>query len=239
MSSANIILNSGIAIIFMLFGSIALIVFSGKISAAASVMVLETESGTVSILPMLFTGLLMLLAGINTYTAASISLEGKELWVIRSLPVSAKDVLFAKIRWQLLITAPPLVLLSVIAGIVLKLSPFVWLTGTLAALAFVAFIAALGLRLNLKNPIFDWTNEAVPTKTGKPVMLITLPVMIGVPILMAMNAGISVVFALIGLGNLGMILQNILIAVVFGFFAWHETRWVGLQGAIIFDSYSA
>ena len=111
------------------------------------------------------------LAMMNSISAPSISLEGKRLWIVKSLPVTARDILMAKAGMHIAISGIP----AVLAGIAcIAVIPMNWLqiTLTLVLPAVVTLmVALLGLALNLTFPRFDWINPIQPVKQGLSAML--------------------------------------------------------------------
>ncbi|MDF2536995.1 MAG: putative rane protein [Herbinix sp.] len=103
-------------------------------------------------------------------TAASISLEGKSLWIIKSLPVTAKSIFFAKIAVNLTVTAPALADV-ILMGFVLELGVFLTLLTVLITILVSIFISLFGLVINLKFPNFTWMTETVVIKQSAAAMI--------------------------------------------------------------------
>ena len=112
-----------------------------------------------------------MLASMNDITAPSVSLEGKSTWIVQSLPVSAWQVLKAKLTLHVILTAIPVFLCSLCGVIVLR--PTVWtaLLIFLLPLLYVVFSACFGLFLNLQRPNLKWTSEIIPIKQSMSVMV--------------------------------------------------------------------
>lgn len=110
-----------------------------------------------------------LLTSMNTLSAASVSLEGKQLWLAQSLPVQPWQVLRAKLKLHLLLTQPPAVICAVCISVALGLDVLPFALTVAASLLFVLLSAAFGLWLNLKMPNLTWTNETVPVKQSASV----------------------------------------------------------------------
>ena len=108
----------------------------------------------------------------NDMTAPSISLEGKSIGIIQSLPVSAWQILMAKLHLQLILTIIPAMILTVCAEFVIKASGIYILLIPAVVLLFILFMALLGLCVNLKMPNLNWTSEVVPIKQSMGVMLV-------------------------------------------------------------------
>ena len=97
-------------------------------------------------------------------TAPSVSLEGKNLWVLRTMPISGKTVLLGKLlmvcRLQMPLVAVSVLALCLIAGCGIGLTV---LTVCVCVL-FCWFVGTLGLVMNLLAPRFDWQSENQPCK---------------------------------------------------------------------------
>lgn len=117
-------------------------------------------------------------------TTCSISIEGKQWWLVKSLPISTKTVLDSKLLVNLTI-ALPCYLISVISLLIaLKPSAFemVWLV--VLPLIYLLFSSVAGLTVNMKNPMFNWESETVAVKQSKAVLLSMLVdlVAVGAPV---------------------------------------------------------
>lgn len=105
-SSANYMLNCGFGTIFLVLAS-GFLLWQGRELLELVSQSFPERSGA---MPVLLAFVLCLLSAMNDTTAPSVSLEGKQLWLAQSLPVSPWQVLRAKLRLQLLITIPPMLL---------------------------------------------------------------------------------------------------------------------------------
>ncbi len=97
-------------------------------------------------------------------TSVSISLEGKNLWLIQSLPVSGGDVLMSKLLVNLTLTVPTSLIIGIGGGLALSLSLVNILLLTLFQLSYSLMSASVGLMINLKNHNFEWSTDAVVVK---------------------------------------------------------------------------
>ena len=95
-----------------------------------------------------------------TTTAVSISMEGKNWWIVKTLPLSAKAVMDAKILMNLLLMLPFYLVSEVL--LILALRPgildILWLF--LIPAVIILFSCVYGLAVNLHFPVMDWENEA-------------------------------------------------------------------------------
>ena len=109
----------------------------------------------------------ILLAGIfavMTTTCTSISMEGKEWWIVKSLPIRTKDLLDSKLLFGLSLYLPFWLVSEILLIIALRPSfmELVWLV--LLSLILILFSQVVGLTANLKMPVFDWENEVSVVK---------------------------------------------------------------------------
>ena len=105
-ASPGYMLNCGLGTFLMLLCAIAVLWKGGELFAVLDAMFAET-AGSV---PLLLCVVLCGLASMNFMTAPSVSLEGKSLWLLQSLPVEPWRIFRAKIRMQLLLTGLPMLL---------------------------------------------------------------------------------------------------------------------------------
>ena len=104
-------------------------------------------------------------------TAPSISLEGKTLWLPKSLPVSSWEILRSKLRLHMLVALPPLVLASAAAALTLGFTGQLKVLVLILPTLFGVFSGLLGLYENLKHPNFNWINETQAVKSGASVVI--------------------------------------------------------------------
>ena len=113
-----------------------------------------------AVLPFLF-GMCICMMSI---TASALSMEGKNWWIVKSLPVDGRSILGAKILFDLCIWAPfyavtEIVLLftfrTTVAGRILLL---------LLPAAYIVFAAVWGMFCNVHFPKFHWENATEAVK---------------------------------------------------------------------------
>ena len=97
--------------------------------------------------------------GVMTTTCTSISMEGKEWWIVKSLPIRTKDLLDSKLLFGLSLFLPFWFVAEILLIIAIRPSftDLVWLV--LLPLVLIVFSQVFGLTANLKMPVFDWENE--------------------------------------------------------------------------------
>ena len=170
LSSANYMLNTSIGSIFMLLVSVALLIYAPTIRE----IIIPSADGDGANLPRIMSvmalGIAMLLSANNFISAPSISLEGKTLWLLKSLPIRPKTAFSAKSALHFVITAPFTLFVSIVLSVVLRLSPLSAIICVLAALAFVLLCGRSGVIINLAFPNVKWTNETIAVKQGLSVL---------------------------------------------------------------------
>lgn len=161
-ASTVYVLNTG-------FGMVILLVFS----IALPFINLDAMAGEMQITGMiqdyvpLFVTFCM---AVSCTTMASVSIEGKNLWIVKSLPVSTSMIFASKMLVNLTVLAPA-VLSSVLLGIALKLPFISGLLTVIGAVSFAFFVSAFGLAVNLSFPNLSWPNETVIVKQSTSSMI--------------------------------------------------------------------
>ena len=161
-SSSLYVLNTGFGIVILTFAAVASIFVDLDI-IFGDPQVIGLFSNNI---PLLITFCVVM-----TYTAASsLSLEGKSLWILKSLPVDPKTIYLAKIGVNLTIIAPAF-LDVILLGVVLKLSFLQIVITLLVTLACGFFTSFLGLLVNIWLPNFNWSSEVIIIKQSAASMV--------------------------------------------------------------------
>ncbi len=197
------ILNCALGSVICILFSIILAVKKELILSAFSVLSGSSPSSYM----LICASLLCFFASTNNLTSASISLEGKTLWLLKSVPVDVKDIFFGKLMLHISVTGIPLLISEVIAAFVLKSDIASFLMTAVFSQVFVALCALTGLTVNLIFPKTDWVNETVPIKQSMSVFLSMLAGML-------YSIFILLVLLLTG-GGLPVIVYFIIYTVVF------------------------
>lgn len=154
-SSTNYVLNTGIGVVLLTIGAVALLfVDLDKVLGDPQASSMLKNSG-----PLFITFCVMM----TCTTMASISLEGKSLWIIKSLPLSPRIIFKSKLAVNLTIAAPA-ILDTILIGIALKAGYLQTALMLLITIVCALFIALYGLLMNLLLPNFNWTSDVVVVK---------------------------------------------------------------------------
>lgn len=170
-SSATVIMNTSSGTIFSVLLCVVLVIANIDVnSMISSINMFDVRSLLDGMIPLAS----VFFVGTGTYTSASISLEGKQLWIIRSAPLNTLNIFFAKIIVNLAVSVPCGLIAGIALCIAFKASALSFVFTVLITLCYAVLSASLGLILNLKYPVFDWPNEAVAVKQGAAVLIQSL-----------------------------------------------------------------
>jgi ABC-2 type transport system permease protein len=114
----------------------------------------------------------------------AISLEGQQMWLLRSSPLDLRALLWSK-YWvgtvPLLVLA---VLITVFTNVILKASPFMMVVSTATIVLLTFAISALALGFGALYPQFETENAAqIPTSFGGLVFMMTTVALLAVVIM--------------------------------------------------------
>ena len=161
LGSAAYMLNCGLGVIFIPIVGVMMLIKGGELAS-----VLAELTGDNSIVIVLVIAAMCMVTTMVDTAAPSISLEGKNLWQLKSLPIKAETVLLAKFTLQFLLTSIPTLFSSVCAAIALKTDVLQTILIIVVPLIFAVLNSLFALFLGIKMPNLNWTNEIVPIKQG-------------------------------------------------------------------------
>lgn len=121
-------------------------------------------------------GVLLFCATVSPTTSCAISMEGKEIWIAKTLPVSAKQWLRAKLLMNLILVGPPLLFTITLFAIFYRelLSPLSISGLYLLPVAALLFTTAFGLFINAKLPRLSWKSDTEVVKQSSAVLIMLL-----------------------------------------------------------------
>ncbi|MDY3918751.1 MAG: hypothetical protein SOZ59_07075 [Candidatus Limivivens sp.] len=159
-SSSNYMLNCGLGILLLPVCGVLLLWNGGAVISVLN----EVCSERAGCIPVLLSAAVCMLASMNDMAAPSVSLEGRSLWLMQSLPVTPWQILRAKICMQLLLTGIPALFCMVCIAFIYPYTPLELFSAVLVPTSYVLLSALFGLFLGLKMPILNWTSEITPIK---------------------------------------------------------------------------
>ncbi|MCQ2552389.1 MAG: hypothetical protein MJ148_03450 [Clostridia bacterium] len=231
-SSAVYMLNCGLGIIFDLAAIVVVIIKGPFLKEQLDLLASLTDSLIVEQIysDFLPVGLLlvgMLLVSMVDTAAPSISLEGKTMWILQTMPTDPMDVFAAKAQMELYLAGIPVGLLMLVAGFVFGLDASSIVVILACLYMYVRAHAQLSLVLNLKMPNMDWTNEAIPIKQSMPVIIALLGGMI-------LACGFGALYYFVLASKLSGLEFIVILMVIFALGVRYANAWLGKQGREIF-----
>lgn len=227
LSSPTYMLNCGLGVVFMLLLAVVAVIKRDMIAQVVSGLGAAVQD--LSQLPPLLVVLAIgFCTGMDYVTAPSVSLEGKNLWIVRALPVSGKMVLRAKLGLGLRINLIPTALSAAVLGWCFGLEAMQTVLCALLLCAMAWFFSAFGLTIGILRPELQWTTETMPIKQSMNIFIAVL-LAFALPLLVAglgyltrnmmrMDAYLAVAAAVLALGSLAM------------------SRWLDTRGAARFEA---
>ena len=221
-SSATYMMNSGLPLFLLPVAGIYILLKGREIFQVLDMVFAEIPNSTTVILCTSF----CTLAGMIFIAVPSISLEGKNIWILQSLPVSPKLVLRAKAGLQMILTMVPLLFSLICASFIIQASPAAKILLFLLPSAFTFFASAAGTIVGVRMPMMNWTSETSVIKQSGAVLV----VMFGGMIINTIFAGL---FFLIGyqIGAVSYLLIWTILYTVIGLLLF---RWLDTKGAAMF-----
>ncbi len=211
-TSATYFLNSFMGIIFMILIAAAIILNVNGIKEFIS----EISTGLGFLLPieniMAFFGIaiIIVISAFNIPTSVCISLEGKTLWILQSMPLKAKDVLLAKMRAAVIATSIPNLIFAIIISILFGLDILSITAIIIVAIAMPIFSSCFGIIINMLMPRFDWVNETLCVKQSGSTIISLLLMLVAT--IITVGCGGAVFFLISATGG---IILTIALTVIF------------------------
>lgn len=169
-SSPTYMLNCGLGVVLMPVAAVAILVKKELITGYIGTLG-EQFPFAEKLLPVIICCALCLISSMIDITAPSVSLEGKNIWIVQSMPVESKYVLDAKVKLHLALAEPPAIISSLIILTAFGADVKSTVICTAFVFMFIYLSALFGLFLNLKMPNLSWQNETVPVKQGMSVTI--------------------------------------------------------------------
>lgn len=222
--SATYTLNAGLGSVFLAVGAVASIIMRDTLL----LMVEQFYPELVGHLPLVAVAAIVMICALNTVSASSISLEGKNLWLTQALPIAPWQTLHAKLKLHFWVSAPFAMVCSIALAWVLHPDLLTGILMVMIPLIAIAFFGCFGLWINLLHPKLDWDNEASAVKQSLSVTL-------------ALFGGMGTIFTLAALYfAVGRMLTPsefmLLCGVVLAGFTGMLVLWLRKKGSVLFTN---
>ena len=164
--SSSYMLNCGLGIILLPFIGVMFVLKGAALQEMVNFLFAEAHGAVALVIITAICGC----ASMNDIATPSISLEGKNLWILQSLPVSVISILRAKVFLQFILTEIPALVPMICACAVFELTItekiFILVIPTL----YIGLVSLFGMFLGLHNPNLKWTSEIYPIKQSLSVL---------------------------------------------------------------------
>ncbi len=170
LSNSVYIINCGLGALFILAAGIALLIYREDILVLTTMLLHADPVYGELMLPICML-VLGLLGSVSVPSIAAISLEGRSIWVIQTVPVKPQCVLRAKLEVSLWLYMLPLALCVVAVLLCFESEPLLMLLSALFPLLMQLLFCVMGLVLNLRHHNLNWQNPAEPIKRDAAVII--------------------------------------------------------------------
>jgi len=141
----------------------------GAVAMGIALFFFDTEALSVNIpieinIKMAVPFLMAAILGMMNPTGVSVSMEGKEWWIAKTLPLSTKDILDGKLIFNFCLLTPFYLISEVCMLLALRPSVMEIIWMIIIPPVFAVFSCIFGIRVNLWFPKMNWENEAVVVK---------------------------------------------------------------------------
>ncbi len=186
LSSAPYLLNIGVGMLLSVVASVVCLTVGRS-------MLMENEKVFKIILECRYSAPFMvaIFLTMSCTTSVSLSLEGKTLWILLSLPVSWKTILKSKMAFNMVFLLPAAFICTVCFGITLQLDSLSFLLFFAALVSVISFSTVIGMFFNICFQKYQWENEVEVVKQGMSVSLGILVNMFLQMILVGVSMGLS------------------------------------------------
>jgi len=190
-TSTTYLVNIGMGLFMIVAFVGAGIWLKDKVFAAMEQM---PEVDLQKMVPIIIIGAMGFLAAMTPISAPSVSLEGKHIWILRSMPISGADILKAKLRFHCIASVPVSVAGVIVLGVVYGCSVAETIFTAIGTLLLFVLTGILGLVFNMCFPRLDWPNEAAPCKQSMAVFFSIFGMMLVTAVYIGLYFGAEALF---------------------------------------------
>ena len=151
--------------------------------------------------------------GLTTPAASAISMEGKSMWIVKSLPIDYKKYLKSKILLSEIVMAPFALISSIIVAVLIKNDVIGIITVIVLPQLYLLGMNYISLILNTRFYKFDWSNEIEVVKQSKCVLFVMLIDFVYILVLSVFYIGLSILFNLL-IGSLVAIILCLIMVII-------------------------
>jgi ABC-2 type transport system permease protein len=184
------------AVMAAVFGILVLFLDVNKLVSSMAGVDVDVTAASPALIVTVF---LYFCTGMMPSTACSMSLEGKNYWVIKSLPFDMYSVFKGKMLFNILLFLPVSVFAVIMSCISMRAPLIEFLAGIVYIVSAVLFSTVYGMYCGAKRMNLEWENEIQVIKQGSAVTAYLLPNMFGTMILGGGLITLGVIFKMLPL----------------------------------------
>ena len=163
------LINTSMGTFFTLIGAVALLIAGKKLKMALGLAGVDQTT-----INMVAVTILMGLCSMNFISSPSFTLEGKSLWIVKSMPVDYQTIIDSKVAVHFYVTAVPAILAFLAGLIFLPLDARI----LIAVITFSYTCGVLGLLMDLKHGSTQFINETAAVKQN-PIVILSMCINLG------------------------------------------------------------
>ena len=202
--SANYLVNCGLGeLLCLIFGIVALFLDFDRIIGSVTQGAPVTKEMLYPAIPLI----VYFFIGMVATTAITPSLEGKNYWIVQSLPITKKTLYQGKMLFNLYLTIPFSVFSTICLCISSRMPLITAILSILLSICLCAFSTAWGCVCGIKHIRLDWENEMEIIKQSSAVAIYMFPNMF-------INMGLIVFTVFLGTKMNHNLILGILIAAI-------------------------
>lgn len=173
------VFNTGFAILIMLIAAIGI-----QVAKIDQIDLMVNTPQIAEQVRNLLPYFISVMAWMCAISASSISLEGKNLWILKSAPIDVKTIFRSKILLHISLTIPTAIITAISLMIKFESTGIDIVLTLLLSIAYCYFSAVFGLFINLKFPLMDWKNETVVVKQSVASLIAIMSglLFVGIPV---------------------------------------------------------
>ena len=178
-SSPVFLVNAGFSLVLYVAAVVLLAVnFDGVMGMLPQMGMKMSPEDVLGLMPVIATGMIVFFTLMTSITCSMISLEGRTINLLKSMPVSAFKIIMAKVLTAVLIIVPVLLIGDIVMFV--RFDFDVWQILMILALSIVMPVVAeiLGIIVNLKYPKMDAESDAEAVKQSMSSMVAVLTGMV-------------------------------------------------------------
>lgn len=165
--SSNVyVLNVGMGAIMALIMTIAIFVLKPE-KLEEMLQVSNLENILIKIIAFVFSAVIAM----SCTTSVALSLEGKNLWILKSLPIHTKTIMNSKLLVNLTISLPIDLIFGVLMNIKFETDIVTRILLFATPVVYSILVATWGMFINIKLPNYEWESETAVIKQGMASMI--------------------------------------------------------------------